>query len=260
MSDLIAPVVNGIVDQTVSATSASEEASNSLGKDAFLQLLVTQMQNQDPLEPTTDTEFVSQLATFSQLEQLQNLTSTFESSQAFSLVGQNVILSTTDSSGNSSYTSGTVDFVNVSGDAVQLSVDGNLYDIEDLYSVIDSDYITEQGLPTLEDDYSFTYNADAPQNISFDVNLGDGETIATQVAVVINNELLDTSLVTLSGNTVTINSSALENLENGTYNAVVVFNDSLYTQVNDGLQINVINSEATGEDTEESTDTSSEEA
>ncbi len=245
MSDLIAPVVNGIVDQTVSATTASEEASNSLGKDAFLQLLVTQMQNQDPLEPTTDTEFVSQLATFSQLEQLQNLTTTFESSQAMTLVGQNVILATTDSSDNTNYISGTVDFVNVSGDKVQLSVGGNLYDIADLYSVIDQDYITEQGLPTLQDDYSFTYDADSPQDISFKVNLGDGDTVASQVAVFVNSEILDTSLVTLTGDTVNIDSSALSGLANGTYNAVVLFNDSLYTQVSDGLQINVINSEAT---------------
>jgi flagellar basal-body rod modification protein FlgD len=47
--------------------------SSTLDKDAFLKLLVTQMQNQDPLSPADSTQYVSQLAQFSSLEQMQNL-------------------------------------------------------------------------------------------------------------------------------------------------------------------------------------------
>ena len=50
--------------------------SDELDKDAFLNLLVTQLQYQNPLEPMQDQEFVSQLAQFSQLEQLENMSST----------------------------------------------------------------------------------------------------------------------------------------------------------------------------------------
>jgi flagellar basal-body rod modification protein FlgD len=46
---------------------------NSLGKDAFMNLLVTQMQHQNPLEPQADGEFLAQLAQFSALEQLQGI-------------------------------------------------------------------------------------------------------------------------------------------------------------------------------------------
>jgi len=48
-------------------------SSQALGKDEFLQLLVTQMTHQDPLEPMDDTEFIAELAQFSSLEQMQNM-------------------------------------------------------------------------------------------------------------------------------------------------------------------------------------------
>jgi flagellar hook assembly protein FlgD len=46
---------------------------NGLGKDAFMNLLVTQMQHQNPLEPQADGAFLAQLAQFSSLEQLQGI-------------------------------------------------------------------------------------------------------------------------------------------------------------------------------------------
>jgi flagellar basal-body rod modification protein FlgD len=47
--------------------------SDGLGRDAFLQLLVTKLKNQDPTNPATDTEFLGQLAQFSALEQLTSI-------------------------------------------------------------------------------------------------------------------------------------------------------------------------------------------
>ena len=58
--------------------SQKRTPSSTLGKDDFLKLLMTQLQNQDPSKPMEDTDFIAQMAQFSSLEQMTNMTSTFE--------------------------------------------------------------------------------------------------------------------------------------------------------------------------------------
>lgn len=52
--------------------------SSSLGKDEFLKILMVQLQNQDPLAPMDDREFISQMATFSSLEQMMQMTKSID--------------------------------------------------------------------------------------------------------------------------------------------------------------------------------------
>lgn len=52
--------------------------SNELGKDEFMKILMTQLQNQDPLSPMDDREFIAQMATFSSLEQMMNMASSID--------------------------------------------------------------------------------------------------------------------------------------------------------------------------------------
>jgi len=63
--------------QGTNATTATPQAgtsrADSMGSDAFLKLLVVQLQNQDPTSPQSNTEFIAQLATFSSLEQLTSI-------------------------------------------------------------------------------------------------------------------------------------------------------------------------------------------
>ncbi|MFC3679120.1 flagellar hook assembly protein FlgD [Bacterioplanoides pacificum] len=84
----------------------TKTGDNELGKDAFLELMVAQLKNQNPLKPTDNQAFVAQLAQFSTVEGIgqlndtaENLTSRFNSAsalQASSMVGQNVIVEGND--------------------------------------------------------------------------------------------------------------------------------------------------------------------
>lgn len=134
-----------VVDSSAEGNSiskANEKQNNSLDKDAFLQLLVAQMKYQDPLEPTDNTQYISQLATFSQLEGTQNMQASLEAMQGDSLVGKQVILKVTSSvTGETTVVTGKVDYVVHENSKTYLSVNDGLYSIEDLDKVVDDSYL-----------------------------------------------------------------------------------------------------------------------
>lgn len=65
-------------NSTAADTTSVKPRSDGMGRDAFLKLLVTQLQHQDPTQPQADGEFIAQLAQFSSLEQLTNMQSTLQ--------------------------------------------------------------------------------------------------------------------------------------------------------------------------------------
>lgn len=146
MGDYIsADIVNGQANTGKTETYQKENTvgTTSLGKDAFLQLLVAQLQYQDPLNPQTNQEFVAELAQFSTLEEMQNMTGSMNNSQALSLVGKNVIIEVGKSKdlGNTTTVAGYVDYVQMVDGKAKLSINEQLYDYEDLDMVIDDYYL-----------------------------------------------------------------------------------------------------------------------
>lgn len=143
----VAEVKDGKIVESTSASSLAKESSkktsnSTVDKDQFLQLLVAQMKYQDPLEPTSNTEYISQYATFSELEQMQNMSATLELSRASSLVGQTVLMKVTDSSGNTTSVQGNVDYIVYENNKAYLSINGDLYSLDDLDTVADEKYLT----------------------------------------------------------------------------------------------------------------------
>ena len=146
---LVAPVENGKIVETASQTSVkkSTKSSNSgMDKEAFLQLLVAQMKYQDPLEPTSNTEYIAQYATFSEVEQIQNMSKSMDLSRASSLVGQTVQITSTDDNGKETTKMGKVDYVKYENGKAMVSVDEELYSLDDVTYVCDQDYLTAFGL------------------------------------------------------------------------------------------------------------------
>lgn len=147
-----ASVVDGILQQSVTestnSSSKTKGSGSSLGKDDFLQLLVAQMKYQDPLEPTSNTEYVSQYATFSELEQMQNMSNTLELSRASGLVGQTVVVEETDDNGKTNSDMGIVDYVSYENNKAIVWVNGSPWSLDSVKEVADPNYIEAYAMAT----------------------------------------------------------------------------------------------------------------
>lgn len=241
-SDLLAGVENGqLVSGTSVATETVKKVDNSLGKEAFLQLLVAQMQYQDPLNPNTDTQFVAQLAQFSSLEQMQNLAKTSLNSQAFSLVGKEVVVRLgADATSDEDFVQGTVDYVTIRNGEAKLSINNELYPIDDLYTVVDESYAISKLVPTVEE-YKANYEHSNPTDLQVKISLGKEDYEASSVAAFINGEVIDSKYLAYDENTnlLTISKEAFRTLDAGTYKVGFLFDDVLATAVTDKVSLTV---------------------
>lgn len=132
---------NGQVTNASATTNSAKKDGSSLGKDDFLQLLVAQMKYQDPLEPTSNTEYIAQYAQFSQVEQIQNMSQSMDLSRASGMVGQTVEVTTTDDNGVEKTIMGKVDYVKYENGKALVSIDESLYSLDDVTYVCDKEYL-----------------------------------------------------------------------------------------------------------------------
>lgn len=104
--------------------AASKTSSDTLGKDQFLSILVTQLRNQDPMQPLQDKDFIAQMAQFTSVEQLMNMSTELtlmrqNIGSASSLIGKSIEWNEYDDAGEIVTKSGVVDSI--------VSKDGVLY-------------------------------------------------------------------------------------------------------------------------------------
>ncbi len=140
VSDAVAGVLGSTQKVSASGTTSTTEA---LGRDDFFALLIAELKNQDPMEPKDDTEFLSQLAQFSSLEEMRALTETQSTLLSFQVAAQSAALLgrtveaqvTDDTTGEKSTITGKVSEVNLSTSPPSLIVDGHKVDISSVTRV-----------------------------------------------------------------------------------------------------------------------------
>ena len=128
-----------------SLNTVTREPNNDLDRQAFLQLLVTQLRYQDPLNPMEDREFIAQMAQFSALEQMINLNQTFERNHAFSTLGRSVDAAFVHPvTGEWTEISGLVTAVNTQGNQVLLVVNGIDVPFDAVKSISEDFFVSHQ--------------------------------------------------------------------------------------------------------------------
>ncbi len=147
-SNLVGGIVNGQYVKTDASKEATKSDNNinsskSEGKDGtqynqdmFLQLLVAEMQYQDPLEPSDNSQYIAQLASFTQIEAIQSVQANMDNIEANSLVGKYVEIND-----NGNLISGKVDYViNDDKKGLLVSVGGEQYEKKNVQTVVDEKY------------------------------------------------------------------------------------------------------------------------
>lgn len=116
-----------------------------VNQETFLKLLVAEMSNQDPLEPTSNTEFISQLATFSSMQYMQDASKYSMANYASSLAGKTVTATKMEGK-KAVIKTGIVEKV-VAGknNTYTLTIDGETYNLSQITSVLDSNTKTDNG-------------------------------------------------------------------------------------------------------------------
>ncbi len=109
----------GVTSTAAAAAKATSSVASSMNSDTFLMLLVAQLKNQDPTKPMDSTQYVGELATFSQVEQATKTNQKLDSLLASSFLDQaDSVIGRTLTSADGTVT-GTVQSVKVTADGVQ---------------------------------------------------------------------------------------------------------------------------------------------
>ena len=128
-----------------SMDGSSRVPTKTLGQEDFLQLLVAQMSQQDPMNPVKDTEFIAQMAQFSSLEQSKAMMQDMASLRATTLLGTTVMVE--DEDYPTGINTGVVDSVMMENGTARLLVNGTRYDLSDILRIFPATPPTAENPP-----------------------------------------------------------------------------------------------------------------
>jgi len=106
------------------STNEPVDDPQSLDSNDFMDLMITQLQNQNPMEPMENTEYIAQMAEFSALEQMQSMNTSINTMYAFGLMGKEV----TVDNGDGTTITGIVETVTMNNGSNYIEIDGVQYD------------------------------------------------------------------------------------------------------------------------------------
>lgn len=135
------------VTSETGSTTATNQSQTEKTKQMFLKILVAEMQYQDPTNPTDNTEYVKEMASLSQVESLQNMQSSIEEDTSNNMAGKYVTV--TDDDGNS--VEGKVEYVTTVDNVKKVSIEGKLYDVDNISSVYDEAYYEDSQIASAFD-------------------------------------------------------------------------------------------------------------
>lgn len=227
------------IDQIIQDTTEKKKTKRNtgeLGKDEFINLLVTQLQYQDPLNPQDDTQFIAQMAQFSALEQMQNLNSSYSATKAFSMIGKLVNANLSEDSGSMRNIVGEVTSVKMKGGKTYVVVDDNDILVDNVLEV--SDVVNQYNFSNLSeytgligyDCQGFVYDSDSQSivrvnGIVKEVIKGSYENYAVMDGVEVN-------VIAVNSNFTSVNPSYIEN----------------YLSNNKGLEVSVVVADESGKE------------
>lgn len=214
---------------------SGRDTTDELGKDDFLNLLVTSLRFQDPLNPTDDKEFIAQLAQFSALEQMQNLNTSFTATRAYSLIGKSILAHVKDpSTGEVTEVSGDVTSVTYSGGKYYVVVRGKEVPVEDIIEVAEGAYASQNNLSQFTSLIGCLVNGIVYNPLDGDMIKVSGVVKSLQKGIYEDYAVLDGVSVEIAGLNTTVKTTDVEYVrnklttawENGEYIDIIIKDSS----------------------------------
>ncbi len=139
--------INSVLLQNINQTQSPKKQNstpNGYDKGTFLQILVAQMKYQNPMEPESNTEYIAQYATFSQIEQLSNMSNMMTSIRADLSLGKTVNIIKDNPDGSSDTITGRVEKVSYIDNVPYVSINGQDYLFDKITDIFDEKYLQEK--------------------------------------------------------------------------------------------------------------------